>query len=48
MARTKKPLTVAEAGAKGGRARAKALTEVERKASARKAAEARWAKKRKA
>jgi hypothetical protein len=48
MARGKKPLTVAEAGARGGRARAKALTEAERKASAKKAAEARWARKRKA
>lgn len=32
-------------GAKGGKARAAAMTERQRKASARKAAQARWAKK---
>jgi hypothetical protein len=46
MARSKKPLTVQEVGARGGKARAKALTKEERQASARKAAHARWAKKR--
>jgi hypothetical protein len=34
-------------GLKGGKARAKMLTAAERKASARKAAQARWAKKEK-
>jgi hypothetical protein len=47
MARSKKPLTIQEFSSRGGKARAKALTKQERQASAKKAAEARWAKKRK-
>jgi hypothetical protein len=40
-----KTLTVQEFAAMGGKARAKKLTSAQRKASAKKAAEARWAKK---
>lgn len=41
----KKNAAAVELGRKGGKARVKKLTPEERKESARKAAEARWAKK---
>jgi hypothetical protein len=41
---SKKEMTVSELSALGGRARAKSMTKEERKASARKAINARWAK----
>jgi hypothetical protein len=47
MAKEKK-LTLSEFARIGGKARARKLTPEQRKASARKAAQARWAKKRKA
>jgi hypothetical protein len=43
----KKPLTVSEFARMGGKARAKKLSADERKASARKAVQARWAKAKK-
>jgi hypothetical protein len=45
---SKKPLTVTEMARMGGEATAKKLTPEQRKASASKAAQARWAKARKA
>jgi hypothetical protein len=47
MAKEKK-LTLSEFARIGGKARARKLTPEQRKASARKAAQARWAKQRKA
>jgi len=44
---TKRPLTIQEFARMGGHARAKKLTEKERKESARRAAQARWAKAKK-
>jgi hypothetical protein len=41
----KKPLTVSELAAMGGKARAKALSKEERSAAAKKAITARWARK---
>jgi hypothetical protein len=46
MGRSKRPLTVNELAAMGGKARAKALTKEQRQAAAKKAIAARWAKKR--
>jgi hypothetical protein len=46
MARKKVLVDVRESGKKGGLARARNLTPEERKLSARKAAQARWGKKR--
>jgi hypothetical protein len=43
----KKPLTISDFARMGGKARAKKLTPQERKESARKAVQARWAKAKK-
>jgi hypothetical protein len=43
-AMAKRPLTIQEFARMGGHARAKKLTETQRKESARRAAQARWAK----
>jgi hypothetical protein len=43
----KKPLTLAEFARLGGKARAKTMTAQQRKESARKAVQARWAKSKK-
>jgi hypothetical protein len=48
MKRKKVLVDVAEAGRKGGTARAQNMTEKERSESARKAVQARWAKAKKA
>jgi hypothetical protein len=44
-AKGKKPMTITEMARMGGKATAKKLTPEQRKESARKAAKARWAKK---